>query len=155
MIRLYAWPTPDARKITVLLEETGVPYLIERRELPPAIEDDDVPLELAEPGAILIYLAERTGRLFPVERRFRYPTLQWLFYRENEGIRLCTSLERRLRETEFLGGVYSIADVSAYPWVMRHVEYGLDLESFPSVKRWTETISARAAVQRGMAALKS
>ena len=155
MIVLYAWPTPDARKISVMLEETGLSYEIIRRDQPPAIEDDEVPLELAEPGAILIYLAERTGRLFPVERRYRYPSLQWLMYQEKDGERLCAALDRRLGEAEFLAGVYSIADISAYPWVMRHAEYGLSLGGYPAVTRWAEVLGARPAVQRGMAALKA
>ena len=153
MIRLYAWPTPDARKLTVMLEELGLAYVVERREQAPAIEDDEAPLELGEPGAILIYLAERAGRFFPVERRYRYPTLQWLFFQEKDGERLCGALERRLGEAEFLAGVYTIADISAYPWVMRHAEYGIDLERYPALARWAAALGARAAVQRGMAAL--
>ena len=155
MIRLYAAPTPDARKITVMLEETGLQYEVVRREQPPAIEDDEADLELAEAGAILIYLAERSGRYFPVERRFRYPTLRWLIYEERDGERLFSALDRRLRESEFLAGPYTIADVSAYPWVMRHAEYGSSLEHWPALKRWVEEIGARPAVQRGMAALKA
>ena len=153
MIRLYAGPTPDARKLTVMLEELGLAYVVERREQVPAIEDDEIPLELGEPGAILIYLAERAGRFFPVERRYRYPTLQWLLYQEKDGERLCGALDRRLGEVEFLGGVYTIADISAYPWVMRHTEYGIDLERYPALTRWAGTLGARPAVQRGMAAL--
>jgi len=155
LIRLYAGPTPDARKLTVMLEELGLGYVVERREQVPAIEDDDAPLELSQPGAILIYLAERAGRFFPVERRYRYPTLQWLFYQEKDGERLCGALDRRLGEAEFLAGVYTIADISAYPWVMRHAEYGLELERYPALTRWSEALGARPAVQRGMAALKS
>jgi GSH-dependent disulfide-bond oxidoreductase len=126
-----------------------------RREQPPAIEDDEADLELAEAGAILIYLAERSGRFFPVERRFRYPTLRWLIYEERDGERLFSALDKRLREAEFLAGPYTIADVSAYPWVMRHAEYGSSLEDWPALKRWVEAIGARPAVQRGMAALKA
>jgi len=154
VIRLFAAPTPDARKISVMLEETGLAYEIERREQPPAIEDDEVPLGLAEPAAILIYLAERTGRLFPVERRYRYPTLQWLMFQERDGEKLCTALDKRLGQAEFLGGVYSVADIAAYPWVTRHAEYGLDLDAYPALKRWAEALGARPAVQRGMAILK-
>lgn len=155
MIRLYAGPTPDARKLTVMLEELGLAYVVERREQVPAIEDDEIPLELGEPNAILIYLAERAGRFFPVERRYRYPTLQWLLWQEKDGERLCGALDRRLREAEFLAGVYTIADISAYPWVRRHAEYGLELERYPGLARWSEALGARPAVQRGMAALKS
>jgi GST-like protein len=154
VIRLYAWPTPDARKLTVMLEELGLAYLIERREQAPAIEDDEVPLEISEPGAILIYLAERAGRYFPVERRYRYATLQWLHFQDKDGERLCAALERRLAEVEFLAGVYTIADMSAYPWVVRHAEYGLELGRYPKLSRWAEMLGARPAVQRGMAALK-
>jgi GST-like protein len=155
VIVLYAGPTPDARKVSVMLEETGLAYEIVRREQAPSIEDDEVPLELAEPGAILIYLAERTGRLFPVERRYRYPALQWLLFQERDGERLAAALERRLGEAEFLAGDYSIADIAAYPWVMRHAEYGLALDASPSLSRWVQAIGARPAVQRGMAALKA
>jgi GSH-dependent disulfide-bond oxidoreductase len=155
VIVLHAAPTPDARKIAVMLEETGLAYEVARHDAPPQIEDDEVPLALAEPGAILIYLAERTGRLFPVERRFRYATLQWLHFHERDGERLCAAFEKRLAEVEFLAGVYTIADISAYPWVMRHSEYGLELGRYPAVSRWADALGARAAVQRGMAALKS
>lgn len=155
MIVLFAGPTPDARKVSIMLEETGLAYEIVRREQAPSIEDDEVPLELAESGAILIYLAERTGRLFPVERRYRYPSLQWLLFEERDGERLAAALEQRLDKSEFLAGEYSIADIAAYPWVMRHAEYGLALEAYPSLTRWAEAIGARPAVQRGMAALKA
>jgi GSH-dependent disulfide-bond oxidoreductase len=154
VIRLFAAPTPDARKITVMLEETGLAYEVVRREQPPAIEDDEADLELAEAGAILIYLAERSGRFFPVERRFRYPTLRWLLHQEQDGERLFAALDSRLREAAFLAGPYTIADVSAYPWVMRHTDYGASLENRPALKRWAEEIGGRPAVQRGMAALK-
>jgi GST-like protein len=155
VIRLYAWPTPDARKISVMLEETGLPYEIIRSDQPPAIEDDEVPLELAEPVAILIYLAERTGRLFPVERRYRYPALQWLLFQEKDGERFCAALDQRLHGAEFLAGAYSIADIAAYPWVMRHAEYGLSLERYPTLRRWADAIGGRPAVQRGMAVLQA
>lgn len=155
MIRLYAAPTPDARKISVMLEETGLQYELVRREQRPAIEDDEADLELAEPGAILIYLAERSGRFFPVERRYRYPTLQWLLYEERDSERLYAGLDKRLREAEFLAGPYSIADVSAYPWVVRHADYGASLGNWPALRRWADAVGARPAVQRGMAALKA
>jgi GSH-dependent disulfide-bond oxidoreductase len=155
VIVLYAGPTPDARKVSIMLEETGLAYEVVRHEQAPAIEDDEVPLELAEPGAILIYLAERTGRLFPVERRYRYPALQWLLFQERDGERLAAALERRLGEAEFLAGEYCIADIAAYPWVMRHAEYGLALDAYPALARWSQAIGARPAVQRGMAALKA
>jgi GST-like protein len=138
-----------------MLEETGIAYEIVRADAPVSIEDDEVPLGLAGPGAILIYLAERTGRLFPVERRYRYPALQWLMFHDADGVRLCGALDTRLREAEFLAGVYSIADIGAYPWVMTHADHGLDLGGYPSVRRWAQALGARPAVQRGMAALKA
>ena len=155
MIRLHASPTPEGRQISVMLEETGLPYEIVRRDEPAWIEDDEPLLRLAEPGAILIYLAERTGRLFPVERRYRYPALQWLMFQEKDGERLCAALDARLREAAFLAEVYSIADIAAYPWVMRHADYGLSLDAYPALKGWAGTIGARPAVQRGMAVLKT
>jgi GST-like protein len=154
VIRLYAGPTPDARKIAVMLEETGLAYEVVPRDQPPSIEDDDVPLELAGPAAILIYLAERAGRLFPVERRTRYPTLQWLLFQERDGERLFEALDARLAQAPFLAGEYTIADVSAYPWVVRHAEYGIGLDKYPALKRWADALGARPAVQRGMAMLK-
>lgn len=155
MIRLFTAPTPDGRKICVMLEEIGLAYEIEPRDQPPSIEDDEVPLELAGAGAILIYLAERAGRLFPVERRYRYPALQWLMFQEKDGERLGAALERRLGQAEFLAGAYSIADIAAYPWIVRHAEYGLSLDAYPALRRWSDAIGARPAVQRGMAALKA
>jgi GST-like protein len=154
LIRLHASATPEARKISVMLEETGIAYEIVRSGEPASIEDDDPHLRLAGAGAILIYLAERTGRLFPVERRYRYPALQWLMFREPDGARLCGALDARLREAEFLAGVYSIADISAYPSVMHHADDGLSLDPYPAVRAWAAAIGARPAVQRGMAALK-
>ncbi len=155
MITLYAAPTPDARKIAVMLEETGLQYQLVRREQPPSIEDDEADLELGQADAILIYLAERSGRFFPVERRFRYPTLQWLLYDEQDSERLYAGLDKRLRQAEFLAGPYSIADVSAYPWVVRHADYGASFEDWPALRRWAGAVGARPAVQRGMAALKA
>lgn len=137
-----------------MLEETGLAYEVVPRDQPPSIEDDDVPLELAGPTAILIYLAERAGRLFPVERRTRYPTLQWLLFQERDGERLFEALDARLAQAPFLAGEYTIADVSAYPWVVRHAEYGIDLGKYPALKRWVDALGARPAVQRGMAMLK-
>jgi GSH-dependent disulfide-bond oxidoreductase len=153
VIVLYAGPTPDARKVSIMLEETGLAYEIVRREQAPSIEDDEVPLELADASAILVYLAERSGRLFPVERRYRYPTLQWLMFQERDGERLAAALDRRLDDAGYLACVYSIADIAAYPLVMRHAESGLALAAYPALSRWAHAIGARRAVQRGMAAL--
>ena len=138
-----------------MLEETGLAYEVLSRDQPPSIEDDDVPLELAGPAPILIYLAERAGRYFPVERRLRYPTLQWLLFETHDGERLFSALDARLEEAPFLAGEYTIADISAYPWVVRHAEYGIRLDGYPALKRWADALGARPAVQRGMAKLKA
>lgn len=197
MIRLYAWHTPNGRKVSVMLEEAGLPYEIVKVDLGkreqfspgftaispnqkiPAIVDGD--LALAESGAILIYLAEKTGILFPHENR--YAVLQWLMFQmahigpmlgqahhfrlqakeqlpyaieryENEASRLFTVLNTQLGKTDFLAGEYSIADVATYPWIMRYFNFGVRLEDYPAVKRWTDRIGERPAVQRGMEVLK-
>jgi GST-like protein len=197
VIRLYAWHTPNGRKVSVMLEETGLPYEIVKVNLGkgeqfspeftaispnqkiPAIVDGG--LALAESGAMLIYLAEKTGRFLPVGTR--YQTLQWLMFQmghigpmlgqahhfrlqakeklpyaieryEKEADRLYTVLEKQLSKSEFLAGEYSIADIATYPWVMRYFNFGVRLDDYPAVKRWTDTIGARPAVQRGMEVLK-
>lgn len=195
MIRLYAWHTPNGRKVSVMLEEVGLPYELVKVNLAkgeqlgaaftaispnqkiPAITDGA--LALAESGAILVYLAEKTGKLFAD----RYPVLQWLMFQmahigpmlgqahhfrllareklpyaieryEKEAARLFSVLEARLDRVPCLAGEYSIADIATYPWVMRHFNFGISLEDYPAVKRWTEAIGARPAVQRGMDILK-
>ncbi|HZQ73168.1 MAG TPA: glutathione S-transferase N-terminal domain-containing protein [Burkholderiales bacterium] len=197
MIKLYAWHTPNGRKVSVMLEEAGLPYEVVKVDIAkgeqftpqftaispnqkiPAIVDGG--LALAESGAILIYLAEKSGKLLPAERR--YPVLQWLMFQmshvgpmlgqahhfrllakeklpyaieryEKEAARLFTVMENELKRSEFLAGPYSIADIATYPWVMRHFNFGIALEDYPAVKRWTDTIAARPAVQRGMEILK-
>ncbi len=197
MIKLYAWHTPNGRKVSVMLEEAGLPYEIVKVDLGkgaqfspafsaispnqkiPAIVDGE--LALAESGAILIYLAEKAGILLPHERR--YQTLQWLMFQmahigpmlgqahhfrlqakeklpyaieryEKEAERLFKVLNTQLGKTDYLAGEYSIADVATYPWVMRYFNFGVRLEDYPAVKRWTDTIGARPAVQRGMEVLK-
>lgn len=197
MIRLYAWHTPNGRKVSVMLEETGLPYEIVKVNLGkgeqfspgftaispnqkiPAIVDGN--LALAESGAILVYLAEKTGVLFPPENR--YAILQWLMFQmahigpmlgqahhfrlqakeklpyaieryEKEADRLYEVLERQLGKSEFLAGEYSIADIATYPWIVRYFNFGVRLDDYPAVKRWTDRIGERPAVQRGMEVLK-
>lgn len=197
MIRLYAWHTPNGRKVSVMLEEVGIPYQIVKVDLSrkeqftteftaispnqkiPAITDGS--FALAESGAILIYLAEKTGRLFPQQQR--YSALQWLMFQmahigpmlgqahhfrlqakeklpyaieryEKEASRLFSVLEQQLRKQEYLAGEYSIADIATYPWIMRYFNFGVSLDDFAAVKRWADAIGARAAVQRGMEILK-
>jgi GST-like protein len=197
VIRLYAWHTPNGRKVSVMLEEVGLPYEIVKVNLGkgeqfspgftaispnqkiPAIVDGG--MALAESGAILVYLAEKTGILFPHENR--YAILQWLMFQmahigpmlgqahhfrlqakeklpyaieryEKEADRLYEVLERQLGKSEFLAGEYSIADIATYPWIMRYFNFGVRLDDYPAVKRWTDRIGERPAVQRGMEVLK-
>ena len=197
MIRLYAWHTPNGRKVSVMLEEVGLPYEIVKVDLSkkeqftaeftaispnqkiPAITDGS--FALAESGAILIYLAEKTGRFFPQQQR--YPALQWLMFQmahigpmlgqahhfrlqakeklpyaieryEKEASRLYAVLQNQLKKTAFLAGDYSIADIAAYPWIMRWFNFGVSLDDYPAVKAWADRIGARPAVQRGMEILK-
>jgi GSH-dependent disulfide-bond oxidoreductase len=197
MLKLYAWHTPNGRKVSVMLEEVGLPYevvkvntgkgeqftpeftAISPNQKIPAIVDGET--ALAESGAILIYLAEKTHKLMQPAQR--YPVMQWLMFQmahigpmlgqahhfrlqskeklpyaieryEKEAARLYGVLESRLAKSAFLAGDYSIADVATYPWIMRWFNFGVTLDDYPAVKRWTDAIGARPAVQRGMEALK-
>jgi GST-like protein len=202
MITLYTWGTPNGRKVSIMLEEVGLPYTVRTVDITngeqfapgfvainpnakiPAIVDDDgpggEPLTLFESGAILIYLAEKTGRLLPADPAGRYRVLQWLMFQmggvgpmfgqahhfrrfapeplpyaverySKETRRLYGVLDRRLAEADYVAGDYSIADVAIWPWTVRHDWQGIDLAEFPHVRRWYDTIGARPAVQRGMA----
>jgi GSH-dependent disulfide-bond oxidoreductase len=204
MIQLYTWGTPNGKKVSIMVEELGIPYEVHAINLQkgdqykpdylainptnkiPAIIDtegpDGKPLTLFESGAILIYLAEKTGKLWPKDMRKRYEVIQWLMFQmggvgpifgqanyffraqekvpqaidrfHKEALRLYTVLDKQLGQQEFLAGDYSIADIATYPWVWRHEMHQVQLEQFPNVKRWYDTISARPAVQRGMAVPK-
>ena len=205
MIDLYTWATPNGRKASVMLEEVGLAYntiqiniskdeqfapeflKISPNNRIPAIVDSDgpdgKPISVFETGAILIYLAEKTGSdLLPKSGRERVATFEWLMWQmggvgpmfgqahhflfnpkevvpygqkryHDETKRLYMVMnDRRLNETEYLAGdFYSIADIAVYPWVSRHERHQVDLNEFPNVKRWFDTISAREAVQKGMA----
>ncbi len=203
MIELYTWRTPNGRKVSVMLEEVGLAYNVHAVDLGkgdqfaaefvaispnskiPAIVDSDgpdgAPFALFESGAILIYLAGKTGKLLPASTRDRYVALQWLMFQMGgigpifgqvhhflraakvavpyaidrfvkEKDRLYAVLDRRLGEAAYLAGdQYTIADIATYPWVARHEWHQTDLGRFPNVKRWYEAIGARPAVQRGMA----
>jgi len=141
---------------------------------------EGAPIRMMESGAILIYLSEKTGKLLPQSSRGRYKALEWLMFQMGhigpmfgqvhhfvrnakeqvpyaieryvrEKDRLYGVLDRRLAETEYLAGEYSIADIATYPWVARHEWHKTDLNAFPNVKRWFDAIGARPAVKRGMA----
>ena len=205
MIQLYTWATPNGKKVSVMLEEVELPYEVHSINIAkgdqlkpeylainpnnkiPAIIDSDgpdgKPLKLFESGAILMYLAEKTGKFLPQEMAKRYEVIQWLmfqmggvgpmfgqanyFYRleekvafaveryHKEAIRLYKVLEQTLGQRNYLAGDYSIADIATYPWVGRHDGHNVKLEDFPNVNRWFETISQRPAVKRGMAVPKT
>ena len=202
-IDLYTWGTPNGRKVSVMLEECGLPYTVHKIDISkndqftpkyvainpnskiPAIVDPDGPkgkkLTLFESGAILIYLAEKTGKFLTKDPIDRYIVLQWLMFQMggvgpmfgqahhfmraakeqipygierygNEAKRLYGVMDKRLGEAKYLaGGDYSIADIATYPWVARHEWHRVALEDFPNVKRWYDAIGARPAVARGMA----
>jgi GST-like protein len=201
MIDLYTWTTPNGRKISIMLEEVGMPYEVHPVNLSkgeqlkpeflaispnnkiPAIIDRDgpgkKPYSLFESGAILMYLAEKTGKLMPKEIGPRYEVVEWLMFQmggvgpmfgqahyflrhspENEPFgrerfqkevaRLYGVMNKRLGESPFLAGEYSIADIAVYPWVARYEMHRTKLEDFPNVKRWYDAISTRSAVMRGM-----
>jgi GSH-dependent disulfide-bond oxidoreductase len=204
MIDLYYWPTPNGKKISVFLEETGLEYRvvpvnirtgeqfspaflkISPNNRMPAIVDHDgpggEPISLFESGAILLYLAEKTGKLMPREVRARYEVVQWLMFQmanvgpmlgqaghfrnaapekipyaieryTNESYRLFNVIERRLSDRDFLAGDYSIADIATYPWVTVIEREPEQLANRPHLKRWLGAISSRPAVKRGMAVM--
>jgi GST-like protein len=207
MIDLYTWTTPNGYKVSIALEELGLAYralpvnigrgeqfepsflAISPNNRIPAIVDHDggspgrageAPLALFESGAILIYLAEKAGRLLPEALAARYTALQWLMFQmggvgpmlgqahhfrnyapekipyavdryTNEAKRLYGVLDRRLGEAEFLAGEYSIADIATYPWLRAPDRQGVAIDEFPNVGRWRAAIEARPAVARGLA----
>jgi GST-like protein len=201
MIDLYTWTTPNGRKVSIMLEELGLPYGVHPVNIGkgdqfapeylkinpngkiPSIVDpqgpDGKPIAMMESGAILIYLARKTGKLFPQVERAQYDVLQWLMFQMGgvgpmfgqthhflraakepvpyaierymaETRRLYAVLNDRLKVHDYLAGAYSIADIATYPWVARHEWHKTDLNDFPHVRRWFDAISARPAVQKGM-----
>jgi GST-like protein len=204
MIQLYTWGTPNGKKVSIMLEEVELPYEVHPIDLGkgdqlkpeylainpnnkiPAIIDTEgpggKPLKLFESGAILMYLAEKTGKFLPQELAKRYEVIQWLMFQMGgvgpmfgqanyfykleekvpyaieryykEAIRLYGVLDQALAQRDYLAGEYSIADIATYPWVGRHDGHNVKLEEFPNVKRWFQAISQRPAVRRGMAVPK-
>jgi GST-like protein len=202
MIDLYTWTTPNGRKISIALEELGLPYEVHSIDIGkdeqfkpdflaispnnkiPAIRDRETGTALMESGAILIYLADKTGRLMPATGEPRYRVLEWLMWQMGgigpflgqahhflhynrgkapyaeerfgkEAQRLYGVLDRRLAENRFIAGDYSIADIATWPWISRFGWQGIDLSTFPNVKRWYLEIAARPAVQKGYNVPKS
>jgi GST-like protein len=205
-IDLYSWPTPNGHKVHIMLEECELPYLVHAVDIGageqfdpkflaispnnkiPAIVDpegpDGRPISLFESGAILVYLAGKTGRFLPADDRGKYLALQWLMFQmgsigpmlgqahhfrryaaqqieyavdryTNEARRLYGVLDRRLAQARFVAGSYSIADIAIYPWTRSHPNQGVDLAAYPNVQRWYDEIGARPAVQRGLKVLES
>ncbi|MEH2298343.1 MAG: glutathione binding-like protein [Nostoc sp.] len=200
MIDLYYWPTPNGHKITIFLEEVGLPYTINpvnigageqfkpeflkispNNRMPAIVDhepaDGSAPISVFESGAILLYLAEKTGKLIPQDLRARTKVLEWLFWQMaglgpmagqnhhfsayapekieyainryvNETGRLYAVLNKQLADREFVASDYSIADIAAYPWIVPHERQSQNLEDFPHLKRWFETIKARPATIR-------
>jgi GST-like protein len=200
MIELYYWTTPNGHKITMFLEEAELPYTLipvnigtgdqfkpdflkiaPNNRIPAIVDrepaDGGEAISIFESGAILLYLAEKTGKLIPRDLRDRVEVLQWLFWQMgglgpmagqnhhfsqyapeklpyaidryvNETGRLYAVLDKRLVDREFVAGNYSIADIAAYPWIVPYERQGQKLEDFPNLKRWFETIQARPATVR-------
>ena len=202
MIELHAYNTPNGRKISVALEEMAVPYSVHVVDITkdqqfepafleispnnriPAIIDREgpggAPISVFESGAILLYLAEKTGQFMPRDLRERVPVLEWLMWQmggfgpmpgqvhhflmvngddqrygleryTKETRRLYGVLDRRLAKVEFVAGALSVADFAIVAWAWRHERHRIDLQEFPNVKRWFETLMARPGVQRGFA----
>ncbi len=198
MIDLYYWTTPNGHKVTIFLEEAGVPYRILPVDIRtgeqfkpeflaiapnnriPALVDHapqggGKPISLFESGAMLLYLADKTGKFIARDPHGRAETLQWLFWQMgglgpmagqnhhfrnyapekipyaidryvNETNRLYGVLNKRLADRDYIAGDYSIADMASYPWIVPHKAQGQDLAEFPHLRRWFETVKARPAV---------
>jgi GST-like protein len=205
MIDLYTWPTPNGHKIHIMLEETGLPYTVHPVDIGagdqfqpgflaispnnkiPAMVDTDgpdgKPIALFESGAMLVYLAAKTGRFLPADIRDRWSTLEWLMFQmggvgpmlgqahhflvyapekiayamdrySKEANRLYGVMDRRLKESRYIAcGEYTIADMAIMPWLRSYQNQGVAMDDYPNVKRWFEGINARPAVQRGLAVL--
>ncbi|MEF2072536.1 glutathione S-transferase family protein [Consotaella aegiceratis] len=201
-IKLYYWPTPNGWKISIMLEELGIPYEIQYVNIGagdqfkpdflaispnnrmPAIVDPEgpggEPISVFESGAILQYLGRKFGRFYPSDERARVAVDEWLFWQvgglgpmagqchhfrnyapekiqygidryTNEVNRLYGVMNKRLGDRDFLAGEYSIADMACVGWVKPYKNQGQEIEDFPNVKRWFETLLARPAVEKGLA----
>jgi glutathione S-transferase len=198
MIDLYTWTTPNGYKASIALEELALPYTVHPIDLgegdqkqpwflainpngriPAIVDRDEDHFAVFESGAILIYLAEKTGRLLPTERRARSRVLQWLTWQvsglgpmlgqanvflryfpeklpaaisryRNESRRLLEVLDRHLRDSEWLADDFSIADIATYPWARIHDMVGISIDDLPHLSRWLAAMAARPASQRGV-----
>jgi GST-like protein len=198
MIDLYTAPTPNGYKISIAVEELGLPYEVhvlnlgenEQKKpeylkinpngrIPAIVDRAEGDFAVFESGAILIYLAEKTGRLMPSDPKGRSEVIQWLMFQmggvgpmqgqahvflryfperlpsaieryQKETKRLYTVLDARLQGREYLAGEYSIADIAHWPWVMAHEWAGVSIEDLPRLREWLERVGARPACQRGI-----
>jgi len=197
MIDLYYWPTPNGHKISIMLEECGLDYEVQAVDIGagdqfkpeflkispnnrmPAIVDRDSGQAVFEGGAILLYLAEKSGKFLPADSAGRYEVLQWLFWQAgglgpmagqlshfvsyvkednpyarkryaNEYDRLLGVMDVRLRDREFLAGDLSIADFASFPWVLPYRRLGNDLDKFVNLRRWFDSLKQRPGVQAGV-----
>jgi GST-like protein len=204
MIDVYSWPTPNGHKIHIMMEETGLPYRVHGVDIGrgdqfepaflkispnnkiPAIVDsegpDGKPISIFESAAILLYLAEKTGKFMPKDARGRYAVLEWLMFQmgsigpmfgqanhfrayapekipyaidryTKEANRLYGVMDRRLAAHAYVAGDYSIADIAIFPWMRYGDRRGVNIDDFPNVKRWFDSIDARPAVKRGLEVL--
>jgi GST-like protein len=196
MIDLYTWSTPNGRKVSIMLEETGLSYTVHPIDITkneqfepdflkvspnnriPAIADRSNGQTLFESGAILMYLAEKTGKFWPKSGEAHWRTIEWLMWQmgglgpmlgqvhhfvkfnrgkapyaeerySKEAHRLYGVLNRRLAQNEYVAGEYTIADMAIWPWISRFGYQEIDLNSYPNIARWYRQIAARPAVQKG------
>lgn len=198
-IDLYTWATPNGWKASATLEELGLPYNLKpidittgiqkaaeftainpNGRIPAIVDHDENDLAIFESGAIMVYLAEKTGKLLPTDRKGRYDVIQWLMFQmsgigpmqgqanvfhrylderitiaidryQNETRRLYSVLDTQLSDNEFLAGEYSIADIANWSWVRIHNWAGVNIEEFSHLKRWLEALETRPALIRGAA----
>jgi GST-like protein len=205
MIDLYSWPTPNGHKIHIMLEETGLPYRVHpvnigagdqfnpeflkispNNKMPAMIDSDGPdgkPMSMFESGAMLLYLASKTGKFLPEDLRDRWATLQWLMFQmggvgpmlgqahhflayapekiayamqrySKEANRLYGVMDRRLAESRFIAcDEYTIADMAIMPWLRSYERQGVNMDEYPHVRKWFDGIAARPAVQRGLQVL--
>lgn len=198
MIELYTFTTPNGRKASIMLEEIGLPYNVHKIDITigdqftpefiainpnskiPAIVDTETDMKIFESGAILMYLAHKTGKFLPTETKARYQVIEWLmfqmggvgpmfgqynhFYRfapekipygieryKKETLRIYGVLDNQLAKSEYVAGDYSIADMAIFPWIASYQFMDLTLDDHPHLKKWFETVNTRPAVQKGMA----
>lgn len=197
MIDLYTWSTPNGRKVSIMLEEVGLPYTVHpidisrdeqfkpeflrispNNRIPAIVDRENGDFPLFESGAILMYLAEKTGKLMPKQERARWHAVQWLMWQMGgvgpmlgqihhflraakgkapyaderylkEGKRLYGVLDRQLAQSEYLAGEYSIADIATWPWISRFEWQTIDMNEYPNVVRWYKAIAGRPAVIKG------